>query len=60
MVGPDEEPRAERAEQAPALPGHFVSAAHRTDLARFLDEVRTLVEHRLGGQEETEPPQRGT
>ena len=46
MVGPDKKPRPEPAEQAPALPGHFVSPEHRSDLERFLGEVKSLVQHR--------------
>jgi len=60
VVGPDEDRRPEQVAQAPAVPGHFVSAEHRTDLERFLDEVKSLVEHRQGMRPESYPPERGT
>ena len=60
VIGPDKEPRPELAEQAPALPGHFVTPEHRTDLQRFLEEVKSLVEHRQGGREEPHGPWPGT
>ena len=60
MVGPDKEPRPEPAAHAPAVPGHFVFAEHRTDLERFLDEVKSLVEHRQGVRPESPPRERGT
>jgi hypothetical protein len=39
---------ARQVESAPpdALPGHFVSDEHRSDCARFLDEVRSMVDRR--------------
>src|SRR5438309_12109747 len=52
VVGPDKKPRPEPTEKAPALPGHFVSPEHRTDLQRFLDEVKSLVERRRSGRDE--------
>ena len=60
VVGPEQEPRPIEAEPAPAVPGHFVSAEHRTDLQRFLDEVRSLVEHRQGTRLGPPPPKRST
>jgi hypothetical protein len=39
---------ARTAEPGPpdAMPGHFVSDEHRSDCARFLDEVRSMVNRR--------------
>jgi hypothetical protein len=45
---------------APArLPGHFVSDEHRSDCARFLAEVKTMVARRRDAGRDPRRPQAG-
>lgn len=49
MAGPEQasERDSERVTASePAPPGHFVSADHQSDCARFLQQVRELAERR--------------
>jgi hypothetical protein len=46
MDGPDRNVRPAAGEGPGAVPGHFVSDEHRSDCARFLDEMRSRIERR--------------
>jgi hypothetical protein len=46
MDGPDRNVRHAEPGSPEALPGEFVSDEHRSDCARFLDEVRSRIDHR--------------
>jgi hypothetical protein len=46
MDGPDRNVHPTEAASHHALPGHFVSDEHRSDCARFLDEMRSRIERR--------------
>ena len=46
MTGPDRSVPPAEQRRPDALPGHFVSDEHRSDCARFLDEVRSLIDRR--------------
>ena len=46
MDGPDRNVRSAGAEAPGVVPGHFVSDDHRSDCARFLDEMRSRIERR--------------
>jgi hypothetical protein len=57
MDGPDRIVHAPEVGSHDALPGHFVSDEHRSDCARFLDEMRTRIERRR--QEDRDRPRLG-
>jgi hypothetical protein len=46
MDGPDRNVRAVEPAPPAALPGQFVSDEHRSDCARFLDEMRNRIDRR--------------
>jgi hypothetical protein len=46
MDVPDRSARPAEPGSPDPLPGHFVSDQHRSDCARFLDEVRSMVNRR--------------
>jgi hypothetical protein len=46
MDGPDRNARPAEAGSPEAVPGHFVSDEHRSDCARFLDEMRSRIDRR--------------
>jgi hypothetical protein len=47
LVGPDAASGNESAGPTEAPPGHFVSGDFEADCARFLDDVRALVQRRI-------------
>jgi hypothetical protein len=57
MVGPDRNAHPPAAGGPDAVPGHFVSDEHRSDCARFLDEMRSRIERRR--QADRERPRLG-
>jgi hypothetical protein len=46
MDGPDRNVRPFEPRSPEALPGHFVSDEHRSDCARFLEEMRSRIDRR--------------
>lgn len=46
MDGPDRNARPGEPAAPEAVPGHFVSDEHRSDCARFLDDVRSRIDRR--------------
>ena len=46
MAGPERNPNPVDPGAPETLPGHFVSPEHRDDCARFLSEVRSLIDRR--------------
>jgi hypothetical protein len=46
MAGPTHDGNGGGADAPRRLPGHFVSDEHRSDTARFLDEVKAMVARR--------------
>jgi hypothetical protein len=55
VVGPEKKARPEPADHVSVPPGHFVTPEHRTDLERFLAEVKSRVEHRQRRDEPRAP-----
>ena len=46
MAGPDRQAHPAEPGAREAVPGEFVSDEHRTDCARFLDELRSRIDRR--------------
>ena len=46
MDGPDRNARPVEKASADSVPGQFVSDEHRSDCARFLDELRSRIDRR--------------
>ena len=46
MDGPQRDAQPAEAPSPGTVPGHFVSDEHRSDCARFLDEVRSRIDRR--------------
>ena len=55
MAGPDRPARPETEHGDRGVPGHFVSPDLRSDCARFLDDVKSIVERRLDAKREPLP-----
>ena len=56
MAGPDRSARPdEPTGEQRGVPGHFVSADLRTDCARFLEDVKTIVARRRDTKHEPVP-----
>jgi hypothetical protein len=53
VAGPDRPTRPET-ERDQGVPGHFVSADLRSDCARFLDDVKSIVARRRDAEHEAE------
>jgi hypothetical protein len=60
MDGPDRNVRPVEPGSPETLPGYFVSDQHRSDCARFLDEVRSRIDRRRAADRDRprlNPPQ---
>jgi hypothetical protein len=60
MDGSDSNVRPPEPASPAALPGHFVSDEHRSDCARFLDEMRNRIDRRRAADRDRprlNPPQ---